>query len=218
MNQHRKLINTVFIGIIAVVTWYAVVMQFVISVPEYLGKGRTLAGSFVQLLSYFTILSNALVAFSLTAVLLFPKTIFGRFFTKIGTATAIAVYIFIVCLVYNLVLRPFWHPAAPFKPNDELLHVFVPALYLLYWLFMLPKNGLAWKQLWGWLIFPLLYLVYIISRGTLTGYYPYFFVDVKTFGFAQVAINAVLLLLIFTLLCALFIAIGRKMVRKNQLH
>lgn len=215
MNQKPVLTNIFFTALTAIVAWFAVIMQFVISIPDYLGKGRTLAGSIVQLLSYFTILSNILVALSLTAILLFPKTYAGRFFSKISTATAILVYITIVSLVYNTVLRKIWHPQGLFKPADELLHLIVPVLYILYWFFLLPKQGLEWKQLPSWLIFPFVYLVYIITRGALTGYYPYFFIDVKSFGYAQVAINSILLLLIFTLFSALFIFLGRSLAKKN---
>lgn len=216
MNEKPILKNTLFTGLTATVAWFAIIMQFTISIPEYLEKGRTLAGSFVQLLSYFTIQSNILVAFSLTVILLIPKTNAGRFFSKINTATAIAVYITIVGLVYNLVLRQFWHPKGAFKPVDELLHVVVPILYILYWLFLLPKQGLKWNQLSSWLLFPFVYLIYIIARGAATGFYPYFFVDVKTFGFAQVAINAFVLLLVFAFFSALFIFIGRKLFPRNK--
>ncbi|MGI4022506.1 MAG: Pr6Pr family membrane protein [Janthinobacterium lividum] len=215
MNQEPILKNTFFIGLTTLVAWFAIIAQFIISVPEYLEKGRTVAGSFVQLLSYFTIQSNILVAFSLSAVLLFPKTNAGKFFSKVSTATAIAVYITIVSLVYNLVLRPFWHPKGFYKPVDELLHLIVPILYILYWLFVLPKQGLKWKQLLDWLIFPFVYLIYVIARGAATGFYPYFFVDVKTFGFSQVAINAFVLLLVFAFFSALFIFTGRKLFPKK---
>lgn len=216
MDRKLTPTNAFFTGLISLLAWFAVMMQFIISVPEYLGKGRTLGGSFVQLLSYFTIETNILVAFSLAVVLLVPKTNLGRFFSKISTATAIAVYITIVSLVYNLVLRQFWHPKGLYKPVDELLHLVVPVLYILYWVFLLPKQGLKWKQLPGWLIFPFTYLIYIIVRGVVFGFYPYFFVDIKQFGYAQVAINSILLLLVFTLFGTLFIFVGRKLVPKKK--
>lgn len=216
MDREPRLKYAFFIGLIAILAWFAVVMQFMISIPDYLAKGRTLAGSVVQLLSYFTIQSNILVAFSLTVILLIPETNVGRFFSKISTATAIAVYITIVSLVYNLVLRQFWHPKGLYKPVDELLHLVVPVMYILYWFFLVSKNGLEWKQLPSWLIFPFMYLIYIIIRGATTGFYPYFFVDVKSFGYAQVAINSLLLLLVFTFFGAVFIFIGRKLIRKNR--
>jgi hypothetical protein len=215
MHQNFTYKNSIANGIIAAVAWFAVIRQFLISVPEYLEKGRTLAGSIVQLASYFTILTNILVAVSLTAVLLVPKSAVGRFFARISSATAIAVYITIVALVYNLVLRPFWNAKGAFKTNDELLHVIVPALYLLNWLFLLPKKGLVWRALPGWLIFPLCYLFYVIIRGALTGFYPYFFVDAKSFGYAAVALNAFILLIVFAVFCALFIFIGRKMISRK---
>lgn len=215
MDRKPRLKYAFFVGLIAILAWFAVVMQFMISIPDYLAKGRTLAGSVVQLLSYFTIQSNILVAFSLTVILLIPKTDFGRFFSKISTATAIAVYITIVSLVYNLVLRQFWHPKGLYKPVDELLHLVVPVMYILYWLFLVSKNGLEWKQLPSWLIFPFMYLIYIIIRGALTGFYPYFFVDVKSFGYAAVALNAFVLLIVFALFSALFILIGRKRIARK---
>ncbi|MEX8547996.1 MAG: Pr6Pr family membrane protein [Mucilaginibacter sp.] len=215
IHQNYTYKNSIATAIIAAVAWFAVIMQFLISVPEYMQKGETLAGSIVHLASYFTILTNILVAVSLTSVLLFPKTFVGRFFAKISSATAIAVYITIVCLVYNLVLRPFWSAKGIFKTNDELLHVVVPALYLLNWFFFLPKKGLVWRALPYWLIFPLCYLFYVIIRGTFTGFYPYFFVDVKTFGYATVALNAFVLLIVFALFCALFIWLGRKMISRK---
>ncbi|WP_299291813.1 Pr6Pr family membrane protein [uncultured Mucilaginibacter sp.] len=215
MHQNFTYKNSIATVIIAAIAWFAVIMQFLISVPEYMQKGETLAGSIVHLASYFTILTNILVAVSLTSVLLFPETFIGRFFSKISSATAIAVYITIVALVYNLVLRPFWSAKGAFKTNDELLHVVVPALYLLNWLFFLPKKGLVWKQLPNWLIFPLCYLFYVIIRGALTGFYPYFFVDVKRFGYAAVALNAFVLLIVFAVFCAMFISIGRKMISKK---
>ncbi|RYE17767.1 MAG: hypothetical protein EOP45_15200 [Sphingobacteriaceae bacterium] len=203
-------------GAIAVIAWLAVIWQFFISVPNYLAKGRSLGGAIIQLLSYFTIESNLLIAISLTAILLLPKSKISRFFSKISTATAIAVYIFIVSLVYNLVLRPFWHPKGVYQTDDELLHVVVPVLYILYWGFLLPKQSLTWKQLPGWLLFPFLYLIYILIRGAFFGFYPYFFLDVKSYGYLQVIINSVVLLVLFSLFCALFIGIGKLFSKKNQ--
>ncbi|MFZ5976285.1 MULTISPECIES: Pr6Pr family membrane protein [unclassified Hydrotalea] len=34
----------------------------------------------------------------------------------------------------------------------------------------------------GWLIYPLLYLVYILIRGSFSGFYPYPFVNVLQIG------------------------------------
>lgn len=77
MDRNPRLKYAFFIGLIAILAWFAVIMQFMISIPDYLAKGRTLAGSVVQLLSYFTIQSNILVAFSLTVILLIYHCQFG---------------------------------------------------------------------------------------------------------------------------------------------
>lgn len=201
--------NVLWIGLLAIIAWFAVILQFILFIPVYVEKGRTVAGTIVHFLSYFTIQTNTLLAFSLTIILLSPKSYLGRFFSKTSTATAIAVYITIVSLVYNLVLRRLNHQQGIFRLDDELLHVIVPVLYILYWFFLLPKQGLSWKMAINWLAFPFLYLIYILIRGAVCGYYPYFFLDVKKYGFLQIMINSSVLLVVFAFFNSLFILIGK---------
>jgi hypothetical protein len=68
------------------------------------------------------------------------------FFSKPSVTTAIAVYIFIIGLVYNIILRNLWQPQGSQKIADELLHVAVPLLYVLYWLIFAKKNPLQWMD------------------------------------------------------------------------
>jgi hypothetical protein len=58
---------------------------------------------------------------------------------------------------------------------------------------------------------PLLYLVYSLIRGAITGIYLYPFVEVGKLGYARVALNAVMLLLAFLGTSLLLVAIGRWM-------
>lgn len=195
--------------------WFAIVMQFCISIPAFLRMGRTLAGSIVELFSFFTILSNLLLAVSLTAVLLKPASLLGKFFLQLSVSSAIAVYITIVGLVYNLVLRQVWDPHGLFKLTDELLHLVVPVLYLIYWLIYVSKAGLKWGQLFNWLLFPLIYLIYIIIRGAISGYYPYPFINVVKIGYIQVALNFFIISLTFIFFSVLFILAGRLFPKKS---
>ena len=85
----------------------------------------------------------------------------------------------------------------------------VPLLYLLYWLFFIPKGFLQWKKPICWLLFPIFYLVYSIVRGAVTNFYPYPFIDVNQIGYGRTLINAGLMFLGFLILGLLFVSIDK---------
>ena len=61
----------------------------------------------------------------------------------------------------------------------------------------------------GWLVYPGVYLVYILTRGAVTGLYPYPFVDVNVLGYAGVLAHAAVFLLVFLAMGLLVVAVGR---------
>lgn len=196
-----------FIMIITAITaWLALSLQQYIIIDNTPGNGLTPLQAVGRFLIFFTILSNLLVAISLTAVLLSPASSTGRFFAKPAVIAAITLYIFIVGLIYNLVLRNIWSPTGRDKVADELLHVAVPLLYLLYFLFFAPKSWLSWKILLSWLIFPLVYLVYAMIRGSIEGFYPYPFLSLNNLRVGQVALNCTMVMVAFILFGMLIIA------------
>ncbi len=200
-NTEKKIptAQIVFGGIVAATAWFAVLFQLYLT-----------AGSIANFLSYFTVLCNLLVAVSLTVLVLMPSAKAGRFFSTLSVQTAIALYIFIVGLVYNLVLRGIWAPAGWQLVVDNLLHVVVPLLYVLYWALFRAKGSLQWRDGLYWLLFPLAYLLYSLIRGPLVQWYPYPFLDVAKLGYEKVLINILLML-------ALFLAAGLALIAANRL-
>ncbi len=180
--------------ILAAISWFAVFLQFriMINSGEVTGLSKPMLAA--NFFSYFTILSNLLVAISLSYQLNFPRSKPGQFFNSTSVSTAIAVYIFIVGLVYNLVLRKIWSPTGWQLVADNLLHVAVPLLYVLYWYFFAQREPLGWKSLLSWLIFPALYLSYTLIRGAVINWYPYPFVDAGNLGYVKVALNSLAVL------------------------
>jgi hypothetical protein len=129
-----------FIG--ALIGWIALIGQFyliienrVVSVPE----------TIIRFFSFFTILTNIIVAVCYSIQLITPASASGRFWSAAKTQAAVAVYILVVGIVYNAVLRFLWAPAGAQRLVDELLHTVIPVWYLLYWVFSAPKNGLRWR-------------------------------------------------------------------------
>jgi ABC-type Na+ efflux pump permease subunit len=64
----------------------------------------------------------------------------GFVFSKAKNATAITLYILIVGLVYNVILRFLWVLTGSQKIVDELLHLVIPVLVLLYWIVFVTKK------------------------------------------------------------------------------
>ena len=91
-----------FAASIAVLSWFALVLQFVVMMMSEANQSIPPVERVVRYFSFFTILTNLIVAITTTAVALAPDTALGRFLSKPSVQTAVAVYISIVGLVYSL--------------------------------------------------------------------------------------------------------------------
>ncbi len=195
---------------IAAIAWYALGLQLYIMLKNATASGISSSASIINFFSYFTILSNLLVASSLSCSILFSKSLIGSFFEKTTTQSAIAVYIIIVGLVYSLALRKIWNPEGLQLVADRLLHDLIPVLYLIYWIAFIPKKSLRWKNIFPWLTFPAAYLTYSLIRGEATNWYPYYFINADQLGYARVFVNALMVL-------AAFIVVGLILIFLNRL-
>lgn len=192
----------------ALLGWFAVIAQLylmiqnrVVPIPETL----------LRFFAFFTIDTNIIVALCFTFTFLGSNYRLGRFFSKASTVTAITVYITIVGIVYNVILRSLWEPEGMQKIVDELLHTVIPALFIIFWLIFVPIKQLKWKNAFPWLIYPIVYMVYAIIHGAITKFYPYPFVDVNDLGYNKALLNAGGILLIIFLLSLVLIATGKLM-------
>ncbi|MGE9314780.1 Pr6Pr family membrane protein [Niabella sp. CJ426] len=193
-----------FAGLLALAGWFAVIAQYVLMLNNNV---NTVGEATIRFFSYFTILTNIAVATYYTA-LLFDAPI-AR---KKGLLSPITIYIIIVGLVYQVALRHIWDPQGLQKWVDELLHSVIPLGALIYW-YLFEKKGLRYSQIFAWSIYPLVYLLFILIRGSISGFYPYPFVNVTEIGLQQTLINALIILALFMVLSLVFIFINRK-VRK----
>jgi hypothetical protein len=85
----------------------------------------------------------------------------------------------------------------------------VPGLFTIYW-FFLPKKALRWNLVFPWLLYPFVYLVIALIRGSIDGFYPYPFLNATEIGFSQVIKNAAGLMVAFVLVSLVFIALSRR--------
>ena len=201
--------NKILIAIIGLTAWFALILQLYILIHNTPDNGMTPLIAVGRFLIFFTILTNLLVAACLSILLVSKQSAAGRFFSKPSVITAVTLYIFIVGLIYNIILRSEWHPQGWQKLADELLHVAVPLLFIIYWLLFAPKKNLQWMDAFRWLLYPAFYLVYAMVRGGMEGFYPYPFINANELPFGRVFMNSLGLLIVFIISGFLFIAIGK---------
>jgi hypothetical protein len=89
-------------------------------------KWNDSARGFIAYFSFFTILTNLIIAVGLTCSLLLADSRWGSFFSLSGTA----LYTAIVGALYSFLLRHLWNPEGSQKIADVLLHDVVPLAYV----------------------------------------------------------------------------------------
>jgi hypothetical protein len=205
----KNTIKTAYMSLLAAIIWLALFIQFYISTVKMLSEGRTLGGAIVHLWSFFTIQNNFLIALALTVLLLWPASKWGRFFSNPSVLTAMGVYIIIVCLVYQLILRPQHTQYGWFKFCDEIFHSISPPMFILFWLIFTDKPRIPWTKAFNWLLYPLLYCFYILIRGAISHYYPYSFINGNKLTYMQIFINCIFLLIAFLSFGLILIVVTR---------
>ncbi len=191
-----------FAAIGAVLAWSAVLLQFYLIL---LNRDTSVGEVVFRFFTFFTILTNILVAVMFSSKAARTDTRFN----SPSTCTAITVYITVVGLTYNVLLRQLWEPQGMQWVVDELLHTIVPIYCVIYWIAFIPKADLRFRPIPSWMIYPAVYLAIILLRGHFSGWYPYPFTDVGQFGYPQVLINCAGITLLFIVLSFLYVWLGR---------
>jgi hypothetical protein len=196
----------IYAAVGAFLGWFALALQlYLMLVRDPAG----MLGVVITYFSFFTILTNFLVALVFTAAAVSPRAARGQWLLRPSVQASTAVYIAIVGIVYQILLRHLWNPQGAQWVADLLLHSIIPVGYVLYWWLFATREDLSWKNAIGWLVYPGAYLVYILARGAVSGLYPYTFVDVTSLGYGGVLARSAALMMVFLGMGLLIIAIAR---------
>ena len=190
----------------AIVGWAGLATQYALILE---GGTRSPLGSTVVFFSYFTILTNILVALALTAPAIAPDSRLGRWTASEGVRAALAMYIAVVGLIYHALLASTWSPQGLLVYVNQILHTVMPLAFVLDWLLFVPKGRLRWIDPVKWLAYPLLYGVWTVIHGQLIGWYPYWFIDIGALGWSGALVNFGLLLVFFLALGLIVAALDR---------
>ncbi|HEY4063826.1 MAG TPA: Pr6Pr family membrane protein [Puia sp.] len=203
-----------YLALMALAGWFALIAQFYINIT---GGFTTAAEVIVRYFSYFTITTNLLVAITCTTLLINPVLDSSYFFSRQGVLAAVTVYILIVGIIYNVILRSLWNPQGLQWVVDELLHSAIPLLFFGFWIIFAPKDELLWKDIWSWLIYPFVYLLFILIRGNISNFYPYPFINVRVLGLNKFLANSMGITLAFILVSLFMVTLGKFLSQRKTL-
>lgn len=198
-----------FVAVAAVLGWAGLGIQLYLIFYSRWTLEASLLGGLVSFFSYFTVLTNTLVATVLTCELTSRESAARRWFLQPWVSSGIAVSIAVVGLAYNVLLRHLWHPQGWQWLADELMHDVMPLLFLAYWWCCVPKGALRLRHIAAWVIYPVVYFAYSLWRGHLLAVYPYPFIDVEKLGYPQVFMNAGGVLVGFVVIALVLIGLDR---------
>lgn len=166
----------------------ALLLQFVVAIPEYLDQEYSLIGALLKYFSYFTILTNIVIVLIYLGALAKGQRWLAPFRSPINRSTA-AGAILLVMVFFHFFIAPTLTNSGPLFLSDTILHYATPVLYLVWFALFNRSGTLKWSDLPKMLIFPAVYLIWIMGRGAITGEHPYAVLETETHGYAKVALG-----------------------------
>jgi hypothetical protein len=141
-------------------------------------KGGIVAS--ISIFKYFTLQSNLFVfVFSFLALCDFRFVTDRPGFKKL--LSPITSYIFLTGVTYLIILAPTSNAAGLQKVATVLLHYCTPPLMFLYWLFFEDRK-LKYNDIWAWMIYPFLFMLWGLGLAIIKGDYLYPFFDISKLG------------------------------------
>lgn len=158
--------------------------------PNTLGNNPSgiegLPGRVIDSLSYFTNLSNLLVAIVLTMLARNPDR-GGRVWHAVRMDSL--VMISITGLIYAIVLAPDAQVEGLDIIVNAIKHYIVPVLTVFLWLLLGPRRQLTFASVFTALVIPITWAAYTLVRGEFIQAYPYGFLNVIAYGLPAVLVN-----------------------------
>jgi hypothetical protein len=177
------------------------------------GIAINLVGStnMLELMSYFTMISNLMVVLVLSLnalVLLKVIRLDERLLIKIKCSTIVATVL--MMLVYNFVLIPYLRVNIPtyqiYSSKDIFIHFLSPIIILADYIFFDEKGLLEYRDGFSFIYYLLIYVAYVIVYELLGGrfiisgvetIYPYFFLNIEQQGIWLTLLISLIIALVF---------------------
>ena len=73
-----------------------------------------------------------------------------------------------------------------------------------------PTNRISTRAAMGWLLFPLVWLIYTMVRGPMAAWYPYPLLNPANGGYATVAVTSAVIFIAGAVVCLLVLWLGTR--------
>lgn len=168
----------------------------------------SLLGAVWVLADYFTVITNLFVAIAFTLL-----TLRGRNGVGPRALAFVAINIALVGVVYALLLHGTAELTAGAAVANVLLHMVTPVIVPIFWLLCVRRGTLGPRDPLIWALYPVVYLVYALVRGTAQGRFAYPFIDYIEEGIPQVAMTVVIITLAYLVAGWLMVLLDRRLAR-----
>jgi hypothetical protein len=185
---------------LAILGWSGIILQY------FSTFGNGISPTYEKIAGFFTCFS-ALTNF--LAALYFTVQIFKKKHSSNGKLTALAVFLIIAGLIYHFSLWRNGNPSALPLLVAGILHSAIPILTLIYWALYENKFRVDYSQVPRWLLYPGIYLLYLMIVRKATGVRPYEFFNNTDLAMSDALIYSFVLLAGATLIAILLIFLGR---------
>jgi hypothetical protein len=203
LSVSKEAVARLCFGATFVIAAFSLGLQFV---QDWLGVwddpnvvGPSHAVRIWRFFSYFTTQANLLVVMTSLGLARGPgRDGPGWRVVRLNALTGIT----ITGLVHWFLLHPLDDFRGLLWASDTLVHIIVPILVVLGWLVFGPRRRITARVVGLGLIWPVTWLLYTLIVGRITGWYPYFFLDLGQSGPGVVALYCIaILILLFVVSC-----------------
>ena len=211
----RSLQTTV--GVVRIATAASLIFAMVWQISDRMAHNVFRPGEYF---AYFTIDSSMVAAVALAVAGVWALQ--GKAETAVMNRVRLSVstYAIVVGVVYNALLRGL--PGSPEDGNyvwpqapNEILHVWALVFIFLDFALTTVSNPPKFKQIWWVLLFPLAWVLFTIVRGSITGWWPYWFLDPTDKGGLPQMIGYIFGIMAFMLVSAIAATAATKLIRRR---
>lgn len=191
-------------AITASVAWCSLALQFGLMLGT-----QSIGEALWRFLGFFTVLTNILVAIMATGLAVGLK---GQISSSAKARMAVTAGIMLVGLAYWTLLASLWQPEGWQLIADIGLHTAVPLLAFATW-FASRDGSLRWRDTQSAALWPAAYAMYALARGSIDGWYAYWFFDPSTRDWGEILLSVVALATLVVGIGALLVAVDRRVPR-----
>ncbi len=185
---------------------------------------------FIEGISYFTMISNILVAVMFMLVALQP---FKRTKWRVAMMATTMMMITVTSIVFLTVILPYLNLSGMAVLTSPWQHVVTPLTAWIVWAFWGPRGYFgsvdegaqdtlkrSWRAILPamvrTLVIPVAWSAWMLIYGAFTHLYPYGFVNVNQIGYAGVAVSLVVVMIFGLLLELVFWKIDKALTKKSS--